>query len=87
MIAVEVCVGSACHVKGSYAVISKLQELISDNKLEDQAEVKAAFCFGNCAQAVSVHFEGEETVYSVAPDSASVKTFFQTEVLKRTGVA
>lgn len=83
MISVEVCVGSACHVKGSYAVISKLQELISDNGLEDQVEVKAAFCFGHCAQAVSVQFTGEETVYSVAPDSASVKMFFKDEVLTR----
>lgn len=87
MIAVEVCVGSACHVKGSYAVISKLQELISDHRLEDQVEVKAAFCFGHCAQAVSVHFEDEDTIYSVAPDSAAVKTFFETEVLKRANAA
>lgn len=83
MLTVEVCVGSACHVKGSYAVISKLQELISEQHLEDLVEVKAAFCFGNCAHAVSVHFGDEETVYSVAPDTGSVKEFFQTEVLTR----
>lgn len=83
MLSVEVCVGSACHVKGSYAVISKLQELVSDRQLEDLVEVKAAFCFGRCAHAVSVHFEDEDEVYSVAPDSSSVKAFFETEVLKR----
>lgn len=87
MISVEVCVGSACHVKGSYSIISKLQELISENGLEEKVEVKAAFCFGHCAQAVSVHFEEEETVYSVAPDSASIKEFFQSEVLKRAQAA
>lgn len=83
MLDLEVCVGSACHVRGSYAVISKLQELISDSDLDDKVQVKAAFCFGHCTEPVSVHFAEEDPVYSVAPDSASVKAFFETEILKR----
>lgn len=86
MITLEVCVGSACHVKGSYNIINKLQELISDNGLEDQIDIKAAFCFGRCAQAVSVQFEGEDEVYSVSPTSESVKQFFNTEIKKRLDV-
>lgn len=86
MITLEVCVGSACHVKGSYNIINKLQELISDNGLEDQIDIKAAFCFGRCAQAVSVQFEGEDEVYSVSPTSESVKQFFHTEIKKRLDV-
>ena len=86
MITLEVCVGSACHVKGSYNIINKLQELISENGLEDQIEVKAAFCFGRCAQAVSVQFEGEDEVFSVSPTSDSVTHFFKSEIKKRLDV-
>lgn len=81
MVTIEVCVGSACYVKGSYNVISELQDLIADNGMEDKATVKAAFCLGNCAHSVSARFEGEETVYSVPPKE--VKAFFKDEVMKR----
>ena len=81
MVTIQVCVGSACHVKGSYKVIHNLQELISEHGLIDKVEVKAVFCLGHCAQAVSVKFEGEETCYSV--ESHSTAEFFANEVLKR----
>ncbi|MEM1483701.1 (2Fe-2S) ferredoxin domain-containing protein [Oscillospiraceae bacterium PP1C4] len=81
MVTLEVCVGSACHTKGSYTIISKLQELIAEQKLEEQVNIKAAFCFGKCSKAVSVKFEEEEEVYSV--DAKSVEAFFSSEVLKR----
>ncbi|MDF2839839.1 MAG: hypothetical protein K0Q99_610 [Clostridia bacterium] len=54
MTTIEVCIGSACHIKGSYNVISKLQEIINDKKLENQVVIKAAFCLGECTNAVSV---------------------------------
>lgn len=81
MLSIQVCVGSACHLKGSYGVIHSLQLLISEHQLEDKVEVKAAFCLGNCAQAVSVRFEDEELIYSVLPQD--VGHFFTDEVLFR----
>lgn len=54
MTTIQVCIGSACHLKGSYSVISKLQEVVAQKKLEDQIVIKAAFCLGECTQAVSV---------------------------------
>lgn len=83
MVSIEVCVGSACHVKGSPLVIQKLQALIRQNCLEEVVLVKAAFCFGHCAEAVSVHFEGDDTVYSVAPNDEAVELFYQTKILPR----
>ena len=77
----EVCVGSACYLKGSYNVISDLQELVSDHDLAEQIEIKAAFCFGNCAGAVSASFEDEDQLLSVDPNQ--VKRFFDNEVLPR----
>lgn len=81
MVTIEVCVGSACYVKGSYNVINDLQDLIADEGLEEKVTVKAAFCLGNCAHSVSVRFEGEEEVHSVSPKE--VKAFFQNQVVKR----
>ena len=83
MVTLKVCVGSACHVKGCYNVIGKLQELLSENALEEQLSIKAAFCLGRCAHAVSVQFEDEEAVYSVSPEPESVAQFFHAEVLSR----
>lgn len=54
MTTIQVCIGSACHLKGSYVVINKLQSMIKDRKLEGQIAIKAAFCLGECTHAVSV---------------------------------
>ncbi len=54
---VNVCIGSACHLKGSYKVINGLQERIEKNDLEDQVVVKALFCLGECTKAVSVRVD------------------------------
>ena len=44
MVTVEVCIGSACYVKGSNEVVTILQELIKEKGWEDQVNVKGAFC-------------------------------------------
>ncbi|MBC8569427.1 (2Fe-2S) ferredoxin domain-containing protein [Oscillospiraceae bacterium NSJ-54] len=51
---VSVCVGSSCHMKGSYQVIKTFQELIKKNQLEDFVELKASFCMGRCLTGISV---------------------------------
>ncbi len=50
---IQICVGSSCHLKGSYEVIQKMKELIEKNKLEDVIELQASFCLGNCSNGVS----------------------------------
>ncbi|NBG89285.1 (2Fe-2S) ferredoxin domain-containing protein [Isachenkonia alkalipeptolytica] len=51
---IHVCVGSACHLKGAYQVVNRLQKIVEEKKLEDYFIIKAAFCLGNCTNAVSV---------------------------------
>nr|WP_197068313.1 NAD(P)H-dependent oxidoreductase subunit E [Candidatus Soleaferrea massiliensis] len=80
MMKVNVCIGSACHLRGSYSVINALQELVKDNKLEDQVEICAVFCLGHCTQAVSVQIDGGE-IESVSPDN--VYEFFDMHILQR----
>ena len=59
MLQVYVCVGSSCHLKGSYQVIKVFEELIKDNQLQDKIELKASFCLGHCTKGVSVKVEDD----------------------------
>ena len=54
----KVCVGSSCHLKGSYDVIEAMQEVIKKCDVEDLVELRASFCLGCCAQGVTVKAEG-----------------------------
>lgn len=57
---IYICVGSSCHVKGSYDVKEKLQELIRQYHVQDQIELKGTFCLGMCkANGVTIKFDQE----------------------------
>lgn len=57
---IYICVGSSCHVKGSYDVKEKLQELIQQNHLQERIEMKGTFCLGMCkANGVTIKFDQE----------------------------
>ena len=43
MKSIKICVGSSCHLKGSYEVIQLLQQLIKYAGLETCIELRAAF--------------------------------------------
>ena len=66
---VQICVGSSCHLKGSYNVIRAFQRLVEEYGLQDEIELKAAFCMGRCTEGVSTMF-GDEFVGNVTPDNA-----------------
>lgn len=76
---IKVCVGSACYVKGSHEVIEKISKLIEKYHMQEKLELKAAFCLGNCTQAVSVEFDGK--IYGVKKEE--VESFFTNEVCRR----
>lgn len=80
MLTINVCIGSACHLKGSYNVIKKLQTIIEEEHLEDEVSVKAAFCLGECTRAVSVKVE-DGAVISV--NENNVEEFFDKHVRGR----
>ena len=77
MIELKICVGSACHLKGSYEVIEIFKYLVRNSDAKDLVEIKAAFCLGHCTEAVSVSLDGK--LYSVNPDNA--KEFFNKYVM------
>ncbi len=80
MITINVCIGSACHLKGSYNVVNRLQRIIEEQKLEDKVIVKGAFCLGECTKAVSVRID-DGPVISVGEET--VEDFFQQYVVGR----
>jgi NADH:ubiquinone oxidoreductase subunit E len=82
MIEIAICIGSSCHLKGSYSLINMMQQLIEEYALHDRVEVVAAFCMKHCQQAVSVMIDDQ--YYSVSPET--VREFFETTVLPRLGV-
>ena len=59
MVTVTVCVGSSCHMKGSYQVIQTFQQLIKARGLEDKVNLKASFCMGRCLDGISMQVDDE----------------------------
>lgn len=51
---IKICIGSACYIKESDNVIEIFKYLINEYKLNDQLELSASFCLGECTNAVSV---------------------------------
>ena len=77
---VTICIGSACHLKGSREIISKMQALAAQNGLGRNVDLNGAFCSGNCVkEGVCVTVDGE--LYSVKPEET--EAFFEKEILGR----
>lgn len=76
---VSICIGSACHLKGSREVIQKLQKLVAEHSLESKVDLNGDFCSGNCVRGVCVTVDGE--LYSVKPETT--EEFFSKEILGR----
>jgi NADH:ubiquinone oxidoreductase subunit E len=78
MIQLTVCIGSACHLKGAYNVISTFQHLIEANNLHDKVEFSAAFCRKSCNKpGVSVTLNA--AAHNIPAEDA--RTFFLQQVL------
>ena len=80
MIDIYACVGSSCHLKGSYPIIEELKRLIAIEKLENEITLKASFCTGNCVNGVCIEYDGiKET--NVTPQK--VKELFYDKIIPR----
>ncbi len=78
MTQLSVCIGSACHLKGAYNVISTFQHLIETHNLHDRIAFSAKFCTKECHKpGVAVALNGEKSV--IAAEEA--RKFFQEQVL------
>lgn len=78
MVNINVCVGSSCHIRGSYKIIELLNNAINENDLKDKVAVSAAFCLGHCMNGVSVKVNDQ--IFGVNEDSFN--EFFEENVKK-----
>jgi len=78
MIELSVCVGSSCHLKGSYNIIQLFQQMIEENDLHDKINFKATFCLKQC-QNNGVAVAVDEKTYSLLPETA--REFFKSTIL------
>jgi len=76
---IMVCIGSCCHIRGSYKIMNSLKEMISANGLEDSFTVKGTFCLGECNSGVTVKI-GDIIVTDVTYDN--LKNFFNEYITK-----
>lgn len=65
---IKVCIGSACHLKGSYDVIKKLQAYITKHQLDQTVTLKSSFCLGKCSDAVSIQVDADDVI-SMTPEN------------------
>lgn len=65
---IKVCVGSSCHLRGSYDIINLMKEAISTNNLDAEVVLGAAFCLGKCTSGVTVKI-GDEVVTGVSKEN------------------
>lgn len=77
---IYVCIGSSCHLKGSYDIITLMKEHIKEHHLEDKIEMKASFCLGKCTNGVSIKVD-DEIITGVSKDNFD--QVFETYVLGR----
>ena len=73
---VKVCIGSACHLKGSYEIINILKKAIERDVLSNEVNGKASFCLGNCEGAVAVTYD--DNMYSLQP--ATTEEFYHSVI-------
>ncbi len=77
MLELKVCIGSSCHLKGSYNVLQAFLQLVEEYSLHGQVEIQSQFCMKQCECGVSVSFL--DALYSVSPETACA--FFKSTVL------
>lgn len=83
MLEVQICVGSSCHMKGSYPIIRMFEGWIRQYGLEDRVLLKAAFCLGECTRGVAIRVDGEPvTGLSIG----NAEEIFHRQVLDRLGI-
>lgn len=77
---ITVCVGSACHLKGSHQIISYFQEAIQAANLEKEVELKGCFCMEECTHGANMLID-EELFHANSVEEA--REIFEKEILQK----
>ncbi len=80
MVVVQVCVGSACHLRGSSEIVALLQKAVEENRIEDEVVLAGSFCIGKC-NGMGVTVQVDDDVHTgITPEN--FKEFFENHILK-----
>ncbi len=79
MIFVQICVGSSCHLKGSYEIVELFEAAVKEHHLEDEVILSGSFCIGKCNR-VGVTVQINDEVH-VGVTRENFREFFKTNVL------
>ena len=78
---INVCVGSSCHLRGSYDIINLFKEHLEANGMTETVNFGGAFCFGKCTgTGVTIKID-DEIISGVTKENFEV--IFNQYVLKK----
>jgi NADH-quinone oxidoreductase subunit G len=58
-VSVQVCVGTSCYLRGSQVLLQSVLKHIDEQKLKNDVNVEATFCFEKCDRGPTVSVNGE----------------------------
>lgn len=82
MVKVDICIGSACYVKGSSKLVGLLNELISSENWQNEVTVKGSFCMQSCQNHLGLGVKiNDEVIKGLTLSNA--KEILKEEINKR----
>ncbi len=78
---VQICVGSACHIKGSEKIVELFQNAIEKNVLENKITLAGSFCTGRCNREGVTVIVDDEIYTGLTPEKFD--EFFEEKILKK----
>lgn len=76
---IQICIGSSCHIKGSYDIVKLMEEAIAENKLENEITLAGSFCTGRCNR-MGVTVQVDDDVYT-GITKENFREFFNEHIL------
>ena len=78
---VQICVGSACYIKGSEKIVELFQNAIAKNGLENEITLAGSFCTGRCNREGVTVIVDDEIYTGLTPEKFD--EFFEEKILKK----
>lgn len=77
---ITVCVGSACHLKGSHEIINYFKDAIREAGLDRQVELKGTFCMDHCTDGANLLID-DQLFHAGSVEEA--KQIFEREIVQK----
>ena len=79
MLIVQVCVGSSCHLKGSYDIVELFQKAVDEYDIDDEVVLSGSFCIGKCNR-IGVTVQVNDDIH-VGVTKENFEEFFKKNIL------